>query len=39
MATVDTIKKNWKNAVLAKLAVAYDRSGKYATNFKCFLKR
>ena len=41
MATVDTVKKNWKNAVLAKFAanywLTYDRSDKHATNFKCLL--
>ena len=41
MVTVDTVKKSWKNAVLAKYAanywLTYDRSGKHATNFKCLL--
>ena len=41
MVTVDTVKKSWKNAVLAKYAanywLTYDRSNKHATNFKCLL--
>ena len=41
MVTVDTVKKNWKNAVLAKYAanywLTYDRNGKHATNFMCLL--
>ena len=42
MVTVDTVKKSWKNVVLAKYAanywLTYDRSGKNTTNFKCFFK-
>ena len=41
MVTVGTVKKSWKNAVLAKYAanywLTYDKSGKHATNFKCLL--
>ena len=37
MVTVDTVKKSWKNAVVAKYAanglLTYDRSGKHAINF------
>ena len=40
MVTVETIKKSWKNAVLAKHAandwLIYERSGKHSTNLKGF---
>ena len=43
MVTVDTVKKSWKNAVLAKYTtnywLTYDRSGKYAANFKCLHRK
>ena len=41
MVTVNTVKKSWKNTMLAKYTsnywLTYDRSGKHATNFKCLL--
>ena len=43
MVTVETIKKSWKNAVLAKHAAndwpIYERSGKHSTNLKGFQGR
>ena len=41
MVTVDTVKKNWKNAALTKYAandwLTHDRSCKHVLNLKCLL--